>query len=116
MSSCHRHGHFIEDQFVSCTVNSFIQILQPPSYLSHPFDFGTLPFIVCIVTSSLELGGRSSVLPPPPLCSFADPTPLTHADTSRDVLPRGGTSQLFFLSANLAEHKRTRIREDRPCG
>ncbi|GFU55018.1 hypothetical protein TNCV_425281 [Trichonephila clavipes] len=26
--------------------------------------------------------------------SFADPTPLAHADTSRDVLPRGGTSQL----------------------
>ncbi|GFS53210.1 hypothetical protein TNCV_3363811 [Trichonephila clavipes] len=25
--------------------------------------------------------------------SFADPTPLAHADTSRDVLPRGGTSQ-----------------------
>ncbi|GFS99068.1 uncharacterized protein TNCV_822041 [Trichonephila clavipes] len=24
---------------------------------------------------------------------FADPTPLAHADTSRDVLPRGGTSQ-----------------------
>ncbi|GFR25152.1 hypothetical protein TNCT_512981 [Trichonephila clavata] len=65
MFSCHPHGHFVEDQFVSCTVNSFIQILQPPSHLSHPFDFGTLPFIVCIVTSSLELGGRSSVLPPP---------------------------------------------------
>ncbi|GFT44631.1 hypothetical protein TNCV_5084151 [Trichonephila clavipes] len=26
-------------------------------------------------------------------CSFADPTPLAHADASRDVLPRGGTSQ-----------------------
>ncbi|GFW85320.1 hypothetical protein TNCV_3250571 [Trichonephila clavipes] len=26
--------------------------------------------------------------------SFADPTPLAHADTSRDVLERGGTSQL----------------------
>ncbi|GFV71147.1 uncharacterized protein TNCV_410301 [Trichonephila clavipes] len=25
--------------------------------------------------------------------SFADPTPLAHSDTSRDVLPRGGTSQ-----------------------
>ncbi|GFV52883.1 hypothetical protein TNCV_2875511 [Trichonephila clavipes] len=24
---------------------------------------------------------------------FANPTPLAHADTSRDVLPRGGTSQ-----------------------
>ncbi|GFS60669.1 uncharacterized protein TNCV_5073871 [Trichonephila clavipes] len=28
--------------------------------------------------------------------SFADPTPLAHADTSRDVLPRGGTSQDTF--------------------
>ncbi|GFU09183.1 hypothetical protein TNCV_1122071 [Trichonephila clavipes] len=25
-------------------------------------------------------------------CSFANPTPLAHADASRDVLPRGGTS------------------------
>ncbi|GFW24902.1 hypothetical protein TNCV_3846361 [Trichonephila clavipes] len=25
--------------------------------------------------------------------SFADPTPLAHADTARDALPRGGTSQ-----------------------
>ncbi|GFV34180.1 hypothetical protein TNCV_3483901 [Trichonephila clavipes] len=25
--------------------------------------------------------------------SFANPTPLAHADTSKDVLPRGGTSQ-----------------------
>ncbi|GFY12778.1 DUF4817 domain-containing protein [Trichonephila clavipes] len=25
---------------------------------------------------------------------FASPTPLAHADTSRDVLPRGGTSQI----------------------
>ncbi|GFW10179.1 hypothetical protein TNCV_1848961 [Trichonephila clavipes] len=27
---------------------------------------------------------------------FANPTPLAHADTSRDVLPRGGTSQTDF--------------------
>ncbi|GFX82273.1 hypothetical protein TNCV_972851 [Trichonephila clavipes] len=27
-------------------------------------------------------------------CSFANPTPLAHADTSKDVLPRGGTSQV----------------------
>ncbi|GFX73814.1 jerky-like protein [Trichonephila clavipes] len=27
--------------------------------------------------------------------SFANPTPLADADTSRDVLPRGGTSQLL---------------------
>ncbi|GFX57266.1 hypothetical protein TNCV_2965451 [Trichonephila clavipes] len=26
--------------------------------------------------------------------SFANPTPLAHADTSRDVLPRGGTSHI----------------------
>ncbi|GFV26819.1 hypothetical protein TNCV_2023671 [Trichonephila clavipes] len=25
---------------------------------------------------------------------FANPTPLAHADTSRDVLPRGGTSHI----------------------
>ncbi|GFV78953.1 hypothetical protein TNCV_4347121 [Trichonephila clavipes] len=25
--------------------------------------------------------------------SFVDPTPLAHADASRDVLPRAGTSQ-----------------------
>ncbi|GFV39736.1 hypothetical protein TNCV_741661 [Trichonephila clavipes] len=27
--------------------------------------------------------------------SFTKPTPLAHADTSRDVLPRGGTSHVF---------------------
>ncbi|GFV95326.1 retrovirus-related Pol polyprotein from transposon TNT 1-94 [Trichonephila clavipes] len=27
---------------------------------------------------------------------FANPTPLAHADTSRDVLPRGGTSQVVL--------------------
>ncbi|GFV47938.1 hypothetical protein TNCV_3044101 [Trichonephila clavipes] len=32
-----------------------------------------------------------------PYCSFADPTPLAHADTSRDVFPRGGTSQALEL-------------------
>ncbi|GFW48213.1 hypothetical protein TNCV_2382971 [Trichonephila clavipes] len=32
--------------------------------------------------------------------SFADPTPLAHADTSRDVLPRGGGrgSRVVYLS------------------
>ncbi|GFV00955.1 hypothetical protein TNCV_1387691 [Trichonephila clavipes] len=30
--------------------------------------------------------------------SFANPTPLAHADTSRDVLPRGGTSQIELSS------------------
>ncbi|GFV37673.1 hypothetical protein TNCV_2707881 [Trichonephila clavipes] len=30
--------------------------------------------------------------------SFANPTPLAHADTSRDVLPRGGTSQTFLIN------------------
>ncbi|GFS88865.1 uncharacterized protein TNCV_3569611 [Trichonephila clavipes] len=29
--------------------------------------------------------------------SFVNPTPLAHADTSRDVLPRGGTSQGLHL-------------------
>ncbi|GFX82123.1 hypothetical protein TNCV_2707531 [Trichonephila clavipes] len=31
------------------------------------------------------------------LNSFANPTPLAHADTSRDVLPRGGTSQYIYF-------------------
>ncbi|GFX49982.1 uncharacterized protein TNCV_3883111 [Trichonephila clavipes] len=33
--------------------------------------------------------------------SFADPTPLAHADTSRDVLPREGTSQWHPTRFNL---------------
>ncbi|GFY06499.1 uncharacterized protein TNCV_412491 [Trichonephila clavipes] len=33
--------------------------------------------------------------------SFADPIPLAHADTSRDVLPRGGTSQWLPTRFNL---------------
>ncbi|GFY27474.1 uncharacterized protein TNCV_2070941 [Trichonephila clavipes] len=33
--------------------------------------------------------------------SFANPTPLAHADTSRDVLPRGGTSQWHPTRFNL---------------
>ncbi|GFX81651.1 transposable element Tcb2 transposase [Trichonephila clavipes] len=35
--------------------------------------------------------------------SFADPTPLAHADTSRDVLPRGGTSQKTDLPKNCCQ-------------
>ncbi|GFW13694.1 hypothetical protein TNCV_1211601 [Trichonephila clavipes] len=31
--------------------------------------------------------------------SFVYPTPLAHADTSRDVLPMGGTSQLLASSS-----------------
>ncbi|GFW46908.1 hypothetical protein TNCV_2982641 [Trichonephila clavipes] len=31
--------------------------------------------------------------------SYVNPTPLAHADTSRDVLPRGGTSQLLYIIA-----------------
>ncbi|GFW27032.1 RNase H domain-containing protein [Trichonephila clavipes] len=31
------------------------------------------------------------------LSSFANPTPLAHADASRDILPRGGTSQHHLL-------------------
>ncbi|GFX96651.1 uncharacterized protein TNCV_244381 [Trichonephila clavipes] len=34
--------------------------------------------------------------------SFANPTPLAHADTSRDVLPRGGTSQQLQLKGSAA--------------
>ncbi|GFU40730.1 uncharacterized protein TNCV_3230901 [Trichonephila clavipes] len=33
--------------------------------------------------------------------SYANPTPLAHADTSRDVLPRGGTSQWHPTRFNL---------------
>ncbi|GFX28136.1 uncharacterized protein TNCV_424631 [Trichonephila clavipes] len=33
--------------------------------------------------------------------SFSNPTPLAHADTSRDVLPRGGTSQWRPTGFNL---------------
>ncbi|GFU75991.1 uncharacterized protein TNCV_580981 [Trichonephila clavipes] len=33
--------------------------------------------------------------------SFANPTTLAHADTSRDVLPRGGTSQWRTTRFNL---------------
>ncbi|GFS80337.1 hypothetical protein TNCV_3447771 [Trichonephila clavipes] len=33
--------------------------------------------------------------------SFADPTPLAHADTSREVLPRGGTSEWCPTRFNL---------------
>ncbi|GFV34841.1 transposable element Tc1 transposase [Trichonephila clavipes] len=33
--------------------------------------------------------------------SFADPTPLAHADTSRTVLPRGGTSQCCITDRSL---------------
>ncbi|GFX22843.1 hypothetical protein TNCV_2605851 [Trichonephila clavipes] len=30
--------------------------------------------------------------------SFVNPTPLAHADTSRNVLTRGGTSQVFNMT------------------
>ncbi|PRD30988.1 UNVERIFIED_CONTAM: hypothetical protein NCL1_24747 [Trichonephila clavipes] len=33
--------------------------------------------------------------------SFANPTPLAHADASGDVLSRGGTSQSYFKSSFL---------------
>ncbi|GFV70003.1 hypothetical protein TNCV_5074681 [Trichonephila clavipes] len=38
--------------------------------------------------------------------SFVNPTPLAHADTSRDVLPRGGTSQAVFGKSTRALTKR----------
>ncbi|GFY05601.1 putative DD41D transposase [Trichonephila clavipes] len=40
--------------------------------------------------------------------SFVNPTPLAHADTSRDVLPRGGTSQPMdelFLQGPYSDEK-----------
>ncbi|GFY22938.1 uncharacterized protein TNCV_2182021 [Trichonephila clavipes] len=33
--------------------------------------------------------------------SYVNPTPLAHADTSRDILPRGGTSQWRPTRCNL---------------
>ncbi|GFW87314.1 DDE_3 domain-containing protein [Trichonephila clavipes] len=36
--------------------------------------------------------------------SFVDPTPLAHADTSRDVLPRGGTSHLDVVLTRFGTH------------
>ncbi|GFU86091.1 uncharacterized protein TNCV_3937601 [Trichonephila clavipes] len=45
--------------------------------------------------------------------SFANPTPLAHADTSRDLLPRGGTTQLDCkLNLDLSEN----ITQDHCCG
>ncbi|GFY12327.1 hypothetical protein TNCV_284301 [Trichonephila clavipes] len=35
--------------------------------------------------------------------SFADPTPLAHADVSRDVFPRGSTSQVSFSPSCLSK-------------
>ncbi|PRD25440.1 UNVERIFIED_CONTAM: hypothetical protein NCL1_40941 [Trichonephila clavipes] len=37
--------------------------------------------------------------------SFANPTRLAHANASRDVLPRGGTSQYHNLSNFLSSEK-----------
>ncbi|GFW45119.1 hypothetical protein TNCV_716211 [Trichonephila clavipes] len=45
--------------------------------------------------------------------SFANPTPLAHADTSRDVLPRGGTSQCAFFWGALPEIARNWLRRHR---
>ncbi|GFX94259.1 retrovirus-related Pol polyprotein from transposon 412 [Trichonephila clavipes] len=49
-----------------------------------------------------------------PSSSFVNPTPLAHADTSRDVLPRGGTSQsAVFKNTNKQEsHSMTLFLED----
>ncbi|GFY29517.1 hypothetical protein TNCV_2626871 [Trichonephila clavipes] len=49
-----------------------------PELATHPLKFHALPTHIKIMFDA---------------SSFADPTPLAHADTSRDVLPRGGTSQ-----------------------
>ncbi|GFX23734.1 uncharacterized protein TNCV_3596761 [Trichonephila clavipes] len=40
--------------------------------------------------------------------SFANPTPLAHADASRDVLPRGGTSQELYTGF----YEKIELRED----
>ncbi|GFV37027.1 hypothetical protein TNCV_2381741 [Trichonephila clavipes] len=37
---------------------------------------------------------------------FANPTPLAHADTSRDALPRGGTSQPWMKHESITSHPR----------
>ncbi|GFW08381.1 uncharacterized protein TNCV_1656951 [Trichonephila clavipes] len=42
--------------------------------------------------------------------SFANPTHLAHADTSRDVLPRGGTSQRRTTRFNLYDAERRNAR------
>ncbi|GFU37960.1 hypothetical protein TNCV_5043391 [Trichonephila clavipes] len=36
-------------------------------------------------------------------CSYVNPTPLAHADTSRDMLPRGGTSQTLYWPMNFTK-------------
>ncbi|GFX34108.1 retrovirus-related Pol polyprotein from transposon opus [Trichonephila clavipes] len=47
-------------------------------------------------------------------CSYVDPTPLAHANTSRNVLPRGGTSHInpanIMGLRNLYERAETQIR------
>ncbi|GFX06518.1 uncharacterized protein TNCV_3017521 [Trichonephila clavipes] len=47
--------------------------------------------------------------------SFANPTPLAHADTSRDVLPRGGTSQWRPTRFNLYDLVMRDAREFNVC-
>ncbi|GFS63062.1 uncharacterized protein TNCV_3743191 [Trichonephila clavipes] len=42
---------------------------------------------------------------------FVNPTPLAHADTSRDVLPRGGTSQWHPTGFNLYDPELKNARE-----
>ncbi|GFV64791.1 hypothetical protein TNCV_808881 [Trichonephila clavipes] len=50
--------------------------------------------------------------------SFVNPTPLAHADTSRDVLPRGGTSQVCLSdsatplqNSNISTYKNSELRD-----
>ncbi|GFW19553.1 uncharacterized protein TNCV_1604451 [Trichonephila clavipes] len=51
---------------------------------------------------------------------FADPTPLAHADASRDVLPREGTGEYFpplqFTCRNCGGGDRGRVAIYRPFG
>ncbi|GFU92542.1 hypothetical protein TNCV_4794711 [Trichonephila clavipes] len=44
--------------------------------------------------------------------SFADPTPLAHADASRDVLPRGGTSQMVQAFTEIPISKNQQAKKD----
>ncbi|GFX40155.1 hypothetical protein TNCV_4317911 [Trichonephila clavipes] len=44
--------------------------------------------------------------------SFANPTPLAHADTSRDVLPRGASERERNLAKENGETQQTNINDE----
>ncbi|GFV74156.1 hypothetical protein TNCV_4510621 [Trichonephila clavipes] len=64
----HMDGRLTEDRFVT-------KVVEP----------AVLPLLRVHLTRHIKIMFDPS--------SFANPTPLAHADTSRDVLPREGTSQ-----------------------